>query len=131
MEKLCRICENMYTLDNFRKNSKSKDGHGIYCKPCLKQKYKERVSDPEYKKKLAKQRADNHIENKEKINKRHAENYQKNKSIINQKRVAYYRNNPKVRLAENCRVRIRELLKNKTQLKQANKTGANLIPAKE
>lgn len=112
--KQCKTCGNIYNLNNFRKQKESTDGFGIYCKICLKDKYNKSLLNKEYKIRLAKQRHDNHIKNKDKYNKKHRDNYQANKDKINIRRKKYYENNPMYRMAENCRVRIRELIHKKT-----------------
>lgn len=112
IRKLCTMCNKKLELELFRKCKQGSYGFGNRCKTCWKQWYADRVNkDTDYKKKLAKQRADNHVENKEKYNERHKVNFQKNKQQIYARRKQYYKDHPDKALAELHRQHLRNVLK--------------------
>lgn len=106
--KTCTRCDECMEYELFRKSAKAPDGYDPVCKPCRKEIYANRLQDVEYKEKLAKLRAKNHVENRQKYNERHKVDFQKNKTEIMERRKTYYRDNPNKRMIENCRVRVRE-----------------------
>ncbi len=104
----CNICLKILPVTEFGKSKKSIIRR---CKPCVREVYKKRILDKEYKEKLAEQRANNHVKNKEKYNERHKHDFQKNKENIYIRRKQYYHNNPDKMLAELHRQHIRNIFK--------------------
>jgi hypothetical protein len=110
--KQCHMCEEEHLLTMFRKDKRGTYGVGNRCKPCWSLWYKNRLAaDPNYKQKLAKQRADNHVQNRESYNERHKVDFQKNKTQIYARRKQYYLDNPDKALGEAHRQHLRNALK--------------------
>lgn len=109
--KKCSICNQLIPVTQFRKYAKGLYGVEAYCKMCRNSKYKDAISNIEYKTKLKEQRAKNHMVNREKYNERHKKDFQEKKVIIYERRKKYYNNHPDKKLAELHRQHIRHLLK--------------------
>ena len=109
---LCTMCDMELPLVMFRKDKHGIHGVGNRCKPCWKIWYAKRLeSDPEYKRKLSKQRSDNHLLNRDRYNDRHKVDFQKNKRKIYERRKKFYKDNPEKALSELHRQHLRNALK--------------------
>jgi DNA-binding TFAR19-related protein (PDSD5 family) len=100
--KTCFRCNKEYPITSFSLNKTHKDGHGSYCKECLKEKNREyRIKNPEKIKNNAKLWAEKNKdyvrekqkqyqrEHKEQFSGYQKKHYNKNKQKINQKNKVY------------------------------------------
>lgn len=105
MEKICKKCNNLFTLENFSKQEKSKDGYRTMCKECVKEyNLQWREKNKDYKK-------DYTIKNLDRIKKNNKEYYKKNKPVIKLKKQIYFAEN-KDKINETRRKYYDKVLKN-------------------
>jgi len=89
--KQCKICNQHKELVEFAKNKQQKDGHNVYCKPCMSEKY----SNAWYQLNKESHNANEKLrrrQNHDVFKKRAAEYYKKNKKRIIEKQTKYQSN---------------------------------------
>jgi hypothetical protein len=104
MKKICRLCGNLFDLEEFHKKKGSKDGHRNECKNCaneIAEKYRNVEGFKEKRKEYDKNRYDENSEeicknkkeyrerNKEKLKENRKEHRLKNREVMNEKMKEY------------------------------------------
>lgn len=129
-KKICKKCQEEKNLCEFYKQKRNKDGHWNTCIPCEKNKYKEnseliknRVSEyrNRNKDKISESKKKHYYLNREKILEQKKIYGIKNRPNKNKKMLEQYHTNPKFKLLNNLRTRMRLFLKS-NNLKKHNKT---------
>lgn len=67
MTKQCSRCLQVKLLDQFGKESRSRDGHQYYCKQCVKEWRAEKRADPQWVKREKERASERYYKNREKI----------------------------------------------------------------
>jgi len=91
-KKICSLCKETKSVDNFVKSVSNKDGYGNQCKSCQSEYFYEyHRKNSERKRQYDKNR---YKSKKEEISKRGKEYYKKNKEIVKQRQREWGKNNP-------------------------------------